>query len=375
MILIAACVVAWRHLGDRIEQDSTKAAAVSNNSCSEGDATVSMIADPGVAPALQEVAKVYNATKPVVRDHCVQINVRPGDAHATLDGLIAKTWDPATNGDLPSAWIPESSIWAGALQETRPDTIAGAPESLVQSPVVIAVRNEMAVAAGGRVQWVQLSALTMPDSFQSFGHTDITGSARMAVPNGPQSDASSLAAQGYVYNTVNDKKPVSAKDISQPDILKGLQAIMKNAPSTSDGSAESAIEAIQKAPNMSSADIRSVPISEQRLFLATKSDQRVRISIVRPRGATPMLDYPVIRLTAGVDPYASDAVAEFIKFAKTPEQAKIFTKIGFRTGNGSLPSPTATVEFPEIYKVMPTADSDGAVAINRVIMPAAVPPE
>lgn len=369
-ILAVACVVVWMRLGDRIAHEATTTVA---NGCLEGKADVAIIADPGVAPALQQIAEHYNATKPEVRDRCVQVSVRPGDARATLDAVAAPEWNAESGGGArPTAWIPESSVWVAALQESAPAALQGAPDSLVQSPVLYAVRPELAVAAGGRVMWIQMPFLTYANAFEAYGHTAISGSARLAMPNGPQSDATALAAQAYAYNTADPQGPLTAREVSTFDIVTGLKQVVHAPPRVGDGSAEAAVRAIANAPSLAAATVRSVPISEQRLFLATRKDRKARVATIRPRGATPVLDYPVVRLAQETPAYASDTIAEFVDFVRKPEQMTLLTQSGFR-GPGPLPKPTATVDFPALKDLMPTAEPAAAVAVSRIVLPAAAP--
>ncbi|MFT3715105.1 MAG: substrate-binding domain-containing protein [Gordonia sp. (in: high G+C Gram-positive bacteria)] len=368
IILIAAIVVAWFGLGRKIDDQTQPATDAS--ACLEGRADVPIIADPGVAPGLEKIAAAYNATRPVVRDHCITIAVRPGDAKATLDALDAKTWDAASNGARPAAWIPESSVWLATLQTEKPDAIAGAADSLVYSPVVYAVRNEMAEAAQGRVRWDQMAELTYASAFEAYGHTDITGSARLAMPQGPQSDATAVAAQAYATATAGGKLTEAAA--TGDEIQGGLHQLMLTTFTAGDGTEEGIVKAIGDYPDMDAAKVRSVPISEQRLYVATKDDTEKKVSIIRPKGATPSLDYPVIALAGDVPAEASDAVSEFFTFARKPEQMKVLTMMGFR-GDGPLPEATATVDFPKIEDRMPTPDPAASVAITRVVLPSAAP--
>ena len=371
-ILVAASIVAWMKLGDRIEKDN-EATGGGTTGCIEGRAEVPIVVDPGIAPALENIADVYNDTKPIVRDHCVEIAVRPGDARATLEGVTAAEWDVEAHGTRPAAWIPESSVWTAALQSAKPDAIAGAPESLVQSPVVFAVRPEMEQAAGGRVRWDQFPELTYEAAFEAYGHTAIRGSARLAMPQGPQADATALASQAYATNTVGGG-PLTAEHVASDQIQVGLHQVMRAPPRAGDGTAEAAVKAIMDAPNMADAKVRSVPISEQRLFAATKDDQEARIALIRPRGSVPLLDFPVIRLAQDVPAHQADALAEFLDFVREPEKATMFTTLGFRMGDAK-PEPSATVDFPDLGDRMPAAEPDAVVAVSRVVLPAAIPGE
>ncbi|MGB6245027.1 MAG: hypothetical protein WBF94_08760, partial [Gordonia sp. (in: high G+C Gram-positive bacteria)] len=175
VVLIAGIVTAWSQLGDRIDEEQPVAAG----SCLEGPATVPVIADPALAPGLQKIAEAFNARKPVVRDHCVSVQVRPADARATLEGLTAATWDAQAFGAYPAAWVPESSIWAAVLQTTKPAALQGNPESLVSSPVRLAVEPRIAEAANGALSWEGLPDQTEANSLAAFGRSS-WGSLRIA---------------------------------------------------------------------------------------------------------------------------------------------------------------------------------------------------
>lgn len=150
LILAAGLVTAWRQLGDRIDDEP---AITATGECLEGPATASILADPGIAPALQKIAEDYNKTKPVIRDHCMTVEVRPADARATLEGLTAPTWDAQIYGEFPTAWVPQSSIWAAALQTANAEALQGKPESLVSSPIRLAMEPEIAKAGADALAW------------------------------------------------------------------------------------------------------------------------------------------------------------------------------------------------------------------------------
>ena len=162
LIMVAGLVTAWRQLGDRIDDEPAVAAA---DECLEGPAKASILADPGIAPALQKIAEDFNKTKPVIRDYCVTVEVRPADARATLEGLTATTWDTKTYGEFPAAWVPQSSIWAATLQTSKAEVFQGKPESLVSSPIRLAMEPEIAEAGANSIAWADLPAQTSGETF------------------------------------------------------------------------------------------------------------------------------------------------------------------------------------------------------------------
>lgn len=366
IILIAGAVTSWTLLGDHIDETQPVAA----DSCLEGPATVSIVADPALAPGLQQIATNFNATKPIIRDHCITVQVRPADARATLEGLTAKTWDTAAYGAFPAAWIPESSIWSAALETSKPALLQGAPESLVSSPVRLAMEPEIASAMNGELSWADLPDQTKANSLAAYGKRS-WGSLRIAMPAGPQSDATDLAGQAVAAAAARATQRLTLAEADSPTVVAALHQLMSAPPTVGDGSIDAAVKAIADTTNPSDAPVRAVPVTEQHLYVLTKDDATAKVAAVAPKGLTPVADYPFIKLASELVPaHASDAVAEFFTFARKPAQVQILTKSGFR-GPGALPAPTATVKFDDVTNQMPLPEPAAAVSVSRIVYPAA----
>ncbi len=367
LLLVAALGLVWRDLHDRRDDGSISAAA----ECHEGRGLVGVGADPAIAPALQASAAAFNARHPVIRDRCVEIEVRPVDARGMLEGLTADTWDTQAYGVFPGVWIPESSIWAAALQTAQPQALAGRPDSLVTSPIRLAVETQLADAADGAITWADLPSLTRANALAAFGRSS-WGSLRLAMPQGPQSDATALAASAVAAATAGTRGPLTATQAESGEVTSALEELISAPPRIGDGSAEAAVTAIAAAEDPVSAPVRAVPISEQRLYLSTIDDAQARLAVVAPQGPTPVADYPVINLAGPeVSAFAADAAAEFISFARTPAQIARLGKSGFR-GAGPLPAATATVRFDDVTDPLFVAEPQATVTINTIVLPSAV---
>ncbi|GAC78500.1 MULTISPECIES: hypothetical protein [Gordonia] len=368
VILIAGVITAWSRLGDDIEQTASTDASA----CVDGKATVPVVADPAIAPGLQRIAQNFNSTNPIVRDKCVTVQVRPADARATLEGLTAKKWDTRSFGPYPGAWVPESSVWAAALQTKNESILQGPPASLVSSPVRLVIERELAKAINGRIAWKDLPGLTQANSLAAYGHRE-WGSLRMAMPNGPQSDASALGAQGVAAAVADQKGSLTAAQAESPAVKRAVEQLMSAPPKIGDGSTAAAVTAIGAATDPANAKVRAVPATEQSVFASTVDDKTAKVAVVAPTGATPVADYPVVKLAGDMVPaYAGDAISEFFTFARKPPQMKILTGMGFR-GTGPLPAPTATVPFGPVVDALPAPEPAAAVAINKIVLPAAAP--
>lgn len=366
-VLIGALAVLWWQIGYRVDKQGDQAAGT----CVEGKATAAVIADPDLTEALRRVADSYNKTGPVVRDHCVTIDVRPGDSRITYQGLH-NGWDPQLLGGFPAAWVPQSSVWSSQLSVTDPKYVDGTPQSLVTSPIVLAVAPEFAQKAAGQIAWGELPTLARStQGLEQFGLKG-WGGLRLAMPTGPNSDATALAAQGVATAVTRSQGMMLASDAESARVRSSIDALRKLAPSLEENSAAWAADSIATAANPAAAPIHAVPITEAQLYVlsrASKSGTNLRELI--PTGAAPLADFPIVHLRGDkVSPTQADAIADFFAYVRKAEQMSKLTALGFR-GDGALPQPTAAVTFPVIPNPMPVPEPGAVVAINNEVYPPA----
>lgn len=350
----------WSLLGDRISRQSEDAAG----RCVEGDLGVSIISDPALAAPLKTVADKYNATDPVARDHCITVDVRPADAKVTLDGLTGN-WDPASRGQYPAAWIPQSSVWSSQLVTANPSVIDGEPSSLVSSPVVLAIPSDAKEAMDGNVGWIDLPTLQRSEAaMERLGLSD-WGALELAMPIGQQSDSTMLASQAIAMEISRSSRALSPEDAASSRVSSTLTSMLSEAPST--GNAESGVQTLMKETDPSAGKIHAVPITEQQLYVLTKDEAEPSVVALLPDGPTPMADFPVVTLSGEkVDTAQRDAVAAFIDYVHAPEQISTITELGFR-GGGQLPAPTAAVSFPVTPSPMPAPTAEAQNSITEVL--------
>ena len=230
VVLIAGLVVVWNQLGNRIDDEGDRAAAT----CVEGSTDVPVVADPALVPGLTTIAANYAATSPVIRDHCVTIKVRAGDAKVALDGL-AGSWDTASMGPFPAAWVPQSSIWSSELIAAKPAAVDGRPESLVTSPVVLAMNPDLARAFGDTLTWGQLPTLQTRANSLAVVDRESWGSLRMAMPLGTGSDATALSSQAIAAAVTRTTGALSEADAASQRVASSIGAVLRTAPPTADG--------------------------------------------------------------------------------------------------------------------------------------------
>ncbi|GAB2667738.1 hypothetical protein GCM10027169_32020 [Gordonia jinhuaensis] len=359
LIVVIILVVVWVILGKRIDNQGDAAA----RECVSGDSTVTIVTDVSLASPLNAIAQSFNQTHPVVRDHCITVSIRPIDPQTALQEL-ASGWDEASMGPFPSAWIPASSVWSSRLTAAAPTVVDGAPESLVTSPVVLAMRGEDAAAAAGRISWADLPALQSDRA--ALRRVGMTGrsSLGLAMPAGAGTDATVLAAEGIAAGVTGTRAPLTRTDATRA--TPGVRTVLERAPTVADGTTSSAVLAVGRRAG---GEIGAVPVIEQQLFSLTGANTSLDVTEVVPRGATPIADFPVIRLSGSqVTDDKADAIGSFVSFVRTREQMSILTGLGFR-GPTPLPAATRAVGFSAISDPMPTPTTEAAVSLSDLVYP------
>ncbi|NMO00316.1 hypothetical protein HH308_03705 [Gordonia sp. TBRC 11910] len=363
VVLIVAAGLLWWQLGDRVDKQGDQAAGT----CVEGKSVVSIIADPDITDTLRGIAKTYNDTHPVVRDHCITVDVRPGDSRITYQGLNEGQWDSQTLGAFPAAWVPQSSVWTSQLSVTKPDLIDGTPESLVTSPIVLAVAPEFKEKADGKIDWGQLPTLARSaNSLSRFG-LDGWGSLKMAMPTGPNSDATALAAQAVATEVTRTQGLLATSDAESTRVSSSIKILLDAGPTLDENTSAWAAQAIAGAPDPAKAAIHATPITEAQLYILSRAGNGTKLRELMLTGSSPLADFPVTHLKGDkVSSAQSDGVAEFFTYVRQPDQMKKLTALGFR-GDAALPAATAAVTFPVLPDPMPVPEPGAVVAVNAAV--------
>jgi Ca-activated chloride channel homolog len=260
---------------------------------------------------------------------------------------------PARTGDLPDAWLPESSLWL-AVAASRPGTAALVPaqtRSIATSPVVLALRQPMAQAMGWpgrRLTWVDvIGAFARPDTWASAGHPEWTD-LRVGTPD-PARSTAGLAAALMVLDrdasgTVSEEKFIEALVFAQtigalaPDPKAFVDAQPPAAPA---------------GPN---AAVAAFPALERDLAAYNAGNPHNLLVPVYADQLPVVADYPYAVLSGPwVTPARRAAAEQFGRFLLTPAAQQQLAAAGLRApdrsadGRGPLTSEhgfVATVADP-----------------------------
>ena len=149
-----------------------------------GCATVVVTASVEKADLMGEVAMRYNASDRHVNGSCYGITVSAMASGLAESRLAESSWDQAW-GPAPDAWSPAASTWLQLLRQDRsshdrPDILPAQAESVVATPIVLAMPEPMAKALGwpdAAIGWSDLLNLAKdPGGWASKGHPEWAGS-------------------------------------------------------------------------------------------------------------------------------------------------------------------------------------------------------
>ncbi len=359
VVVLVGGVILWQFFGDAMSRRSKDAAA----QCVQGTASVAVVADSAIADHVKEFAERYNDEASPVGDTCINMVVTQADSDAVITGLTG-TW-PTDLGERPALWIPASSVPSARLQALAGKQIVSDARSLVTSPVVLAVRPQLAGALGEQGLAALPPLQTNPTSLEAMNLPG-WGSLRLALPTGGAGDAAYLAAEAVATSSA----PPGAAPTAG---LGAASALLGGQPRLADNSVDEAWNALVTPTDPAASPVHAVVMIEQQLFTraTSVSDAKNIVAEWIPAGPVALADFPTV-LLAG--PWLSDeqvsAASEFARFMGKPEQLEVLAKAGFRA-EGTTNAANDVVSFPALAAPLPVGDDATRTAVAGSVSPAA----
>lgn len=319
--------------------------------CSEGDSVLRVAATPSVAEAVADVARAYSATRPVVYDHCIAIEVTSADSSAVLDGLTT-TWDETKLGKRPHAWLPDSTLWANRLSALNAKLVGSAPKSVGTSPVLLAA-PEAAAPVLKDFRWSDLPDIT---DWTRFGQN--WGRFSVAMPDPSANTASALAIQSALAGGTGPVTPESlGSDASKAKLTKLAATVPPEVPPTT----RDALGRLGDSATVNAAGFSATPVSEVDLFRHnTGKDAPSKPLVgVLPAGPAPVADFPYVAL-GGTEVGEAEvrAAQAFRDFMTEPAQQAILARGGLRVeSTQDRPSPSPGVSWSPVTENLVAADA------------------
>ncbi|GHH44931.1 substrate-binding domain-containing protein [Lentzea cavernae] len=350
VVLVVLLGLSWLALswaGDILDKRSQ---ALAQN-CSEGDSVLRVSVTPSVAEAVRDVARAYSATRPVVYDHCIAIEVTSADSSAVLEGLTT-TWDETKLGKRPHAWLPDSTLWANRLTALNAKLVGSAPKSVGTSPVLLAA-PEAAAPVLKDFRWTDMPEVT---DWEKYGTS--WGRFSVAMPDPAANTASALAIQSALAGGTG---PVTAESLGSDASKSALSKLAAAVPPEVPPTTRDALRRLGDSATVNAAGFSVTPVSEVDLFKHNTGKEAPSKPLVGvlPAGPAPVADFPYVAL-GGTEVGEAEvrAAQAFRDFMTEPSQQAILAKGGLRVeSTQDRPSPSPGVSWAPVTENLVAADA------------------
>jgi Ca-activated chloride channel family protein len=303
-----------------------------------------------------EVAKRYNVSDRQVNGSCYGISVTAMASGIVESRLAEASWDPAW-GPAPDAWSPAASTWLQLLRhdrasQDRPDILAADNESVVSTPIVLAMPEPKAKALGwpqAAIGWSDLLNLAnAPGGWASKGHPE-WGAFKLGKTNPNVSTSGLSATIGAFVAATGTSSDLTLDVLKQPRVRDFVAGVEKSVAHYGD-TALTFLTNLQRADDAGAAlgYVSAVAVEEKSIVdydegnptgdLETKGQHgkpRVPLVAIYPKEGTLNSDSPFAVLRAPWSEAGKQAGAtDFLSYLQEPAQQELFTDAGFRTYDG-----------------------------------------
>ena len=306
---------------------------------------------------MAEVANRYNASDRQVNGSCYGISVNAMASGIAESRLTEASWDPAW-GPAPDAWSPAASTWLQLLRHDRashdrPDILAADNESVVSTPIVLAMPEPKARALGwpdAEIGWSDLLELANdPGGWASKGHPE-WGAFKLGKTNPNVSTSGLSATIGAFVAATGTSSDLTLDTLKEPRVREFVAGVEKSVAHYGD-TALTFLTNLQRADDAGAAlgYVSAVAVEEKsdrglqrgqsrpaisRRRVSTASP-RVPLVAIYPKEGTLNSDSPFAVLQAPWSEAGKQAGAkDFLAYLREPARQELFTDAGFRTYDG-----------------------------------------
>lgn len=298
LVSAASVAIAWRSGSDRT-------AALQPSRCTSG-VGLSVVADPSIADAIDDLADRWEATKPIVDSACPTVTVHGQDS-AALAGRLTSS-DMA----LPQIWIPDSTLWVDRVRHDTADRDSAVSSMWVYPPV----------AASPLVVATTAAQLTATRQAAAHGWASLLRSSSAPATTDPERASDGLAALLTAQRLLGGHGSTPSRQL--------INALVRLAHGTvtDDGTALRALgRGVGGAPAL---------VTSEQAVRAANADSATKTAIVYPRGAAVGLDWPVVQFAPpGGEPALRDAATAFVTWLSGPASRTRLQAAGLRSPAGA----------------------------------------
>ncbi|MBB5167012.1 substrate-binding and VWA domain-containing protein [Mycobacterium sp. AZCC_0083] len=327
-----------------------------DNAPRQGCTTVVVTASVEKADLMGEAAKRYNTSDRRVNGSCYGITITATASGIAESRLTEAGWDTAW-GPAPDAWSPAASTWLQLLRHDRtahdrPDILPAKAESVVSTPIVVAMPEPMAAALGWpdtAIGWADLLNLANhPEGWGAKGHPE-WGAFKLGKTN-PNISTTGLSATVGVFvaatGTSSDLTLDTLKDLRVRSFVAGVEKSVTHYGDT----ALTFLTNLQRADDAGSAlgYVSAVTVEEKSVVdynsgnpagdleaAGQHGKPKVPLVAIYPKEGTLNSDNPFAVLQVPwSDPGKQAGADDFLAFLRESAQQEMFTDAGFRSYDG-----------------------------------------
>lgn len=322
---------------------------------------LAVAADPAIAPAISEIATAWGATRPVVNDECVRVEVVARASYAMAENLAtwsggsvdvaAKPAPTPKDSDLPPVWIPDSSYWIGRVAEVDRELFEGDSTSLAASPIVLAVPEATARAMAGQLPQGRLDSATINKLVLDPNNKN---ALKIGMVEPRRDTAGMVGAM-----VISDAVVTAPKDLPRLVLsYRNVAALVNDVPALWESFGRG---------------ISGAPVSEQAVLAYNTSHAAAPMAAV-PLADVPTLDYPFI-LRSRQSRAISAAAAAFRTALTSQRYQNVLARHKLRLPDGSAGSgfPTGHGVTTAVAHVQPLEDMAKVASALRIWVNARTP--
>jgi hypothetical protein len=291
-------------------------AVVSRAACTAHPVVVNLAASDDIAPAIQHVAKYFNAEHNSVDGHCAVV-------HVTSEQSAAAASQVSTNGAGFDAWVPDSTLWVDVARSSPAgaQVVQPAGLSVARSPLMIVMPRSVAAqmpAYGTLVGWQFLLPQRVGGPATGLGlHVQFPDPARSTAGLATLIELQSLLGNGT-------------------PALAGFAAFVFNVQVTPGSGSEASLASLSSLAQPPRDEHPVTIASEQAVAQFDRAHPDQPLSGRYPTQGTFELDYPYVLTTSNT--VKLKAAEAFENALRSSYAASYVRYMGFRNAGDAAPT-------------------------------------
>jgi Ca-activated chloride channel family protein len=313
-----------------------------------------MAASQDAVGLLQRAADDYGR-KHTVGGKCVAVTVDSKNSGTAMNALV-RGWNETADGPRPDIWSPASNVWVTLLRQRAEGSdkavpvAQGTPQSIMTSPLTIAMPKPMAQAIGWpakAIGWEDLAKLAQdPKGWASYGHPE-WGRFKLGKTNPNLSTSGLNATVGAYFASAGTTADLTVGDVSDPKNQTFVRNLERSIVHYGDTTL-TFLSALQRADDRGRAlsYISAVTVEEDSVWAYNQGDPTGDPALLgkHPKPKTPLVsiypkegtiysDHPYVALT-WMDSEKQKASDDFLTYLHGDEAQSGFQKFGYRSWQG-----------------------------------------